>query len=87
MNLLRLAAEPARTHKTFAFFGSDLPERIRDALIQLRVHDKFHRMPPADVLYLHRKISGLYLLLARLKATLPVRQLILDTLKQESHEH
>ncbi len=87
VNLLRLAAEPARTHKTFAFFGSDLPERIRDALIQLRVHDKFHRMPPADVLYLHRKISGLYLLLARLKATLPVRQLILDTLKQESHEH
>ncbi|APZ42845.1 ABC1 kinase family protein [Acidihalobacter ferrooxydans] len=80
VRLLRLAAEPARAAEPFAFSGSDLPQRMREVLVQLRVRDKFHRIPPTDVLYLHRKISGLYLLLSRLKVRLPVGEIVRHTL-------
>ena len=66
----------------FAFAGSDLPQRMREALIQLRVQYRFGRIPPTDVLYLHRKISGLYLLMTRLKAVLPVARAVREVLSE-----
>lgn len=82
VDLLRIAAEPARRNAPFTFSGSDLPQRMRDALVQLRLRDKFNRIPPMDVLYLHRKISGQYLLMARLKVTLPMREIVREVLKE-----
>lgn len=79
VNVLGIAAEPARRHAPFVFAGSDLPRRMRDALIQLRFHDRFSRIPPADILYLHRKISGMYLLMARLEVALPLRKIARET--------
>jgi predicted unusual protein kinase regulating ubiquinone biosynthesis (AarF/ABC1/UbiB family) len=81
VELLRIAAEPARRDAPFTFAGSDLPQRMRDALVQLRLRDNFTRLPPVDVLYLHRKISGQYLLMARLKVTLPMRTIVREVLE------
>ncbi|MEJ2676634.1 MAG: AarF/ABC1/UbiB kinase family protein, partial [Acidihalobacter sp.] len=81
VELLRIAAEPARRDASFTFAGSDLPQRMRDALVQLRLRDNFTRLPPMDVLYLHRKISGQYLLMARLNATLPMRTIVREVLE------
>jgi hypothetical protein len=33
-------------------------------------------MPPVEVLFLHRKLGGLYLLLNRLRVRAPVRELV-----------
>ena len=82
VHILRIASEPARIATPFAFTGSDLPQRMRDALIRLRLEDRFNRVPPAEVLYLHRKVSGLYLLMSRLEARLPVGQAVRDVLQE-----
>lgn len=82
VQILRIASEPARMSTPFAFAGSDLPQRLRDALVRLRLEDRFNRVPPAEILYLHRKISGLYLLMSRLGAELPVGQAVRDVLRE-----
>ena len=75
MALLRDASEPARATGVYDFGDSDLAERMRNRLVQMRLHDRFWRLPPTGVLFLHRKLGGLYLLLTKLRATLPVRDL------------
>jgi predicted unusual protein kinase regulating ubiquinone biosynthesis (AarF/ABC1/UbiB family) len=74
--LLRAATEPARAHGDYAFARSDLAGRMKDIVIQMRLNQKFARVPPPQVLFLHRKLGGLYLLLSRIRATVPVAGLI-----------
>jgi hypothetical protein len=40
------------------------------------MQQNYWHSPPADALFLHRKIGGLYLLAARLKAKVNIRALI-----------
>lgn len=72
VGLLRIATEPARHAGDYRFGDPGLAQRMREQLVQLRLQQKYARLPPVDLLYLHRKLGGLYLLLARLKARLPV---------------
>ena len=74
--LLRTATEPARTRGEYAFAHSDLASRMKDIVIEMRLREKFARMPPPQVLFLHRKLGGLYLLFSRLRATIPVAELM-----------
>ena len=74
--LLRMATEPARASTDYDFGRSDLARRMSDALLELRIGAGYERLPPPDVLFLHRKLGGLYLLFTRLQATVPVRQLL-----------
>jgi len=46
------------------------------ALTPLRLDRDFWHIPPIDTLFLHRKLGGLYLLAARLKARVNVQQLV-----------
>lgn len=74
--LLRTATEPARLSGPFAFAGSDLAGRMKDLVMKMRLEDGFGRMPPPAVLFLHRKLGGLYLLFSRIRAELPVAGLV-----------
>jgi predicted unusual protein kinase regulating ubiquinone biosynthesis (AarF/ABC1/UbiB family) len=76
VRLLHTATEPARSLTPFVFASSDLAQRMGDILLEMRVRDRFGRLPPPDVLFLHRKLGGLYLLLSRLGARVAVRPLI-----------
>ena len=62
------ACEPLRCEGPYDFGTSDLAARLRDAGMALGMERDFWHTPVADVLLLHRKIAGLYLLAARLKA-------------------
>ncbi len=73
--LLRTATEPVHAH-TFHFRDSDLAERMSDIVLSLRLEQRYARLPPTGVLFLHRKLGGLYLLLSRLNARLPVGQIL-----------
>lgn len=75
-DLLRTVTEPARAPAGYAFGHSDLARRMSDMVIGLRLREGFGRLPPPEVLFLHRKLGGLYLLLSRLRATLPVGRLL-----------
>jgi predicted unusual protein kinase regulating ubiquinone biosynthesis (AarF/ABC1/UbiB family) len=72
MQLFTLATEPARAAGRFDFGGSDLAARIREAGMALSFEQGYWHTPPADAVFLHRKLGGLYLLAARLRAKVDV---------------
>ena len=72
VDLFAQACEPLRHPGAYDFAGSDLPLRIRDAGLKLSMDRGFWHTPPADALFLHRKLGGLYLLAARLKARVDI---------------
>ena len=75
VSLLLDASEPIRSEGSYNFGRSDLADRMRDRLLQMRFHEQYWRLPPTDVLFLHRKLAGLYLLLKRLRARVEVSKI------------
>jgi predicted unusual protein kinase regulating ubiquinone biosynthesis (AarF/ABC1/UbiB family) len=75
VSLLNLVSEPLR-QSHYAFGTTDLVERMSRILIDMRLQGSYGHLPPPDILFLHRKLGGLYLLFAKLKSRLAVRQLV-----------
>jgi len=78
LGIFRQACEPLRHVGPYDFGRSDLALRMRDAGFQLGADRDFWHTPPVDALFLHRKIGGLYLLAAKLKARVDIRALFLQ---------
>ena len=72
IDLFEIACEPLRHPGPYDFGTSDLAVRLRDAGLALSTDRDFWHTPPADALFLHRKLGGLYLLAARLRARVDV---------------
>lgn len=77
VNLVKLAGEPLKHQGSYDFGSSNLAQRISEAGTVISMEQDYWHTPPADALFLHRKIGGLYLLAARLKARVDVNQLFL----------
>ena len=75
LDLLVLACEPLRLCGEHDFGRSDLAARVRDAGLALGADREVRHTPPADTIFLHRKLGGLYLLAARLKARVNLREI------------
>lgn len=75
INLVKLACEPLKHQGSYDFGASNLAQRISEAGTVISMEQDYWHTPPADALFLHRKIGGLYLLAARLKARVDVNQL------------
>jgi predicted unusual protein kinase regulating ubiquinone biosynthesis (AarF/ABC1/UbiB family) len=75
IQLLQAVSEPIRCKMNFDFANSDLPQRMNDTVIEMRLKNRYTRLPPMDVLFLHRKLGGLYLLFSRLNAKIDVRNI------------
>ena len=82
IDLFATACEPLCHAGAYDFGASDLAVRLRDAGLKLSLDRDFWHTPPADALFLHRKLGGLYLLAARLKAQVPVQALARPYLEQ-----
>jgi predicted unusual protein kinase regulating ubiquinone biosynthesis (AarF/ABC1/UbiB family) len=76
MELFVLATEPVRARGRYDFGASDLAMRIRDAGMALSFEQGYWHTPPADAIFLHRKLGGLYLLASRLRANIDVRAIL-----------
>ena len=74
--LLRAATEPARSGGFYNFGNTELADRMKEIVIDMRLRHRFGRIPPPEILFLHRKLGGLYMLLARLRARIPVREIV-----------
>jgi hypothetical protein len=59
IDLIIKACEPLRHDGAYDFGTSDLALQLRDAGWQLEADREFWHTPPADVLFLHRKVAGL----------------------------
>jgi predicted unusual protein kinase regulating ubiquinone biosynthesis (AarF/ABC1/UbiB family) len=62
IDMMRLAFDAFRDEGAFDFGASDLVLRLRDRGMEIGMDRSFTHIPPMDVLYLQRKIGGLFLL-------------------------
>jgi predicted unusual protein kinase regulating ubiquinone biosynthesis (AarF/ABC1/UbiB family) len=76
LDIFETACEPLRHPGPYDFGRSDLAARIRDAGMVLGMDRDFWHTPPADALFLHRKLGGLYLLAAKLGGRADVANLL-----------
>ena len=76
LDLLELASEPLTHVGNYDFGGSDLPLRLREAGMVLSFEKGYWHDPPADAVFLHRKLGGIYLLAARLRARVDLGRII-----------
>jgi predicted unusual protein kinase regulating ubiquinone biosynthesis (AarF/ABC1/UbiB family) len=74
--LFDMAAGEMLGDTPFDFGASDLLGRLRDRGTALALDRSGWRVPPAETLWVQRKIGGLYLLCARLGAVVDVRALL-----------
>lgn len=76
LQILDQACEPFATEGVYDFGRSTLLARLRELSLDLAFRKGFLRPPPPETLFLHRKLGGTFLLCARLRARVPVRDLI-----------
>lgn len=74
--LFLLVGEPARQAAPYDFGQSDLAARMRNSSYALGFDQGYWRPPPPDLIFLHRKLAGCFLLCARLKARVDVASLM-----------
>ena len=71
-----IACEPFRHRGVYDFGNSDLPPRVRAAVVEVAVRRGLFHPPPPDTLFVHRKLAGTFLHAARLGARLDVQALL-----------
>ena len=72
MDLFAMACEPLCYQGAYDFAASTLPKRMHDTGMTLALDRDFWHTPPIDALFLHRKLAGIYLLAARLRAQVDI---------------
>ncbi len=81
LDIFMMAAEPLRYNGEYAFGQSDLAKRIQARGLSVSSDPDAWHTPPPDVLFLHRKMAGLYLMATRLNASVNVQALFTPYLK------
>ena len=76
LEMFDLAMQPLRQDAPFDFGTTDLALQLRDKGLELGAARDFWHIPPMDALFLQRKFAGMYLLAAKLRARVNVRQLL-----------
>jgi hypothetical protein len=76
VDVILLVCEPLNHRGRYDFGASDLPARARDLGFDLAFKHGLLKAPPPATMFLHRKLVGMFLLLARLGARVDVRRLI-----------
>lgn len=82
VDVIYLVCEPLRHEGPYDFPASDLPVRVRDLGYELAIRGGLVRAPPPQTIFLHRKLVGSFLLLARIGALVDARSLVLECLKK-----
>jgi predicted unusual protein kinase regulating ubiquinone biosynthesis (AarF/ABC1/UbiB family) len=81
-DIVFLVCEPLRHRGRYDFPRSDLPARVRDLGYDLAFRQGLVRAPPPETIFLHRKLVGNFLLLARIGARVDARALVLEVLPE-----
>ncbi|EHK9124420.1 AarF/ABC1/UbiB kinase family protein [Vibrio parahaemolyticus] len=84
LDLVKMACEPMLVDEPYDFKASGLAQKLREAGTILSMEQDYWHTPPADAIFLHRKIGGMYLLAARIGAKVNIRRLVQPYLKIKS---
>lgn len=76
MEMFDAAMAPLRQAAPFDFGRSDLVETLRDMGLAMGTERDLSHVPPPATLFLHRKIGGIYLMAAKLKARVALRPML-----------
>jgi len=76
VELMLRSCEPIRHSGPYDFRSSQLVSWIAERGYVLRFEMEYSRLPPAETLFLHRKLGGMYLLCAQLGAKIDLGRLI-----------
>lgn len=76
VDIFYIALEPFAVDTEFDFANSALSERLSELSDTAYGFKEFWQTPPTDILYLHRKIGGTFLLATRMKARVNCHKLV-----------
>lgn len=76
ISIFELACQPLRHSGVYDFENSTLAKNVSMAGRELSFKQDYWHTPPADALFLHRKIAGLYLIAVKLKVKINLQELI-----------
>ncbi len=80
VELFLIGFEPFRHRGAYDFAASKAPMRVREVGLELAFGRGFFRPPPPDIVFVHRKLAGMFLLCVHLRARVNVRALLTATL-------
>jgi hypothetical protein len=80
VDMILLVCEPLRHRGRYDFAASGLAARARDLGFELGLRRRLLRVPPPETIFLHRKLAGSFLVLARIGARVDARSLVLPFL-------
>lgn len=78
LSLLRMVIEPFMV-QSYDYGQSDLARRMNECFLQMRLQGQSGHLPPIDLMFLHRKLGGLYLLLSQLRASIAMKEIPIVT--------
>lgn len=76
MEMFDAAMAPLRQAEPFDFGRADLVKTLRDMGLAMGTERELTHVPPPATMFLHRKIGGIYLLAAKLKARVALRAMV-----------
>lgn len=82
VELFKVALEPLATPGLYDFKDARLSERLSKLTDEVVGFKEFWQTPPTDILYLHRKVGGMFMLATRLKARVNAHALLAPYLKR-----
>ncbi|MFT5790185.1 MAG: putative unusual protein kinase regulating ubiquinone biosynthesis (AarF/ABC1/UbiB family), partial [Shewanella sp.] len=82
LDIFYLACEPLRFEGDYDFSDNTLAKRIKQAGMAMSMDRNEWHSPPADAIFIHRKLAGLYLLAAKIAAKVDVKQLFEAQLRE-----
>lgn len=74
--MIEMIFEPLRAPGPFDFATTHLAVRLRAAGMAMNADRDFWHIPPVDMLFLRRKLGGMYLLAGRLKAQVDIKAIL-----------
>jgi predicted unusual protein kinase regulating ubiquinone biosynthesis (AarF/ABC1/UbiB family) len=84
VDLILLVCEPIRHQGVYDYARSNLASRARDVGFDLAFRRGFLRPPPAETVFLHRKLVGSFLVCARIRARVDARALLRPLLERHA---
>ena len=76
LDFVKLGSEPFAKPGVYDFAASNLPTRAREEATRLAFGLGFRKPPPAETLFVQRKLGGTFLLCARLGARFDARAIM-----------
>ena len=76
LELIELIIEPLTRDELFDFGDPSLAQELRDKAMPLATKRDLWHVPPTEMIFIQRKLGGMYMLATRLKAVIDVRGLL-----------